>query len=197
QNSNATTIANLAVTNAKMANMAANTFKGRLATVGVPQDLTVVQMQSALGITNTTIGVNGGNFTNGAINIVQGTNMSITKSGNNITFNASGGGGGGITNIATDEPNLPGPTASNMPIVFNSHVAYGKPETDINDEEVGNGQIQVESGDVVRFHHSFDNVMTFVEDAGKQVGIDTNEIRKHIINVVFTPAGGSGGTVFF
>lgn len=52
QNSNATTISNSAVTNAKMANMNANTFKGRLSTTGEPQDLTVTQMQTALGLNN-------------------------------------------------------------------------------------------------------------------------------------------------
>ena len=153
---------------------------------------------STQGYTNTTVGVNGGNFTSGQINIVQGTNIVVTKSGNTISISSTNSGGGsGITNIATDDPNIPGPTASNMPIVFNSHVAYGKLETDINEEEVGNGQIQVESGDVVRFHHSFDNVATKVKNAGTQIDIDTNDLRKHIVNAIFTSSGGSGGTVTF
>src|SRR5690606_3837129 len=101
-----------------------------------------------------------------------------------------GGGSGGITNISTDDPNIGGPTSSNMPIVFNSHVAYGKPETWIQDEEVGNGQIQVTSGDNMRFHHSFDNVATMMEDTGKQIDIDTDELRKHIYNAIFIPSGG-------
>lgn len=77
QNSNATTIANGVVTNAKMANMAANTFKGRLSTAGAPQNLTVAQMQTALGFT----APNNGTFT------VQGTG-SLTGSGS-TSANAS------------------------------------------------------------------------------------------------------------
>jgi hypothetical protein len=39
------------ITNANLANMPANTFKGRLATAGAPQDLTAPQMLGGLGLT--------------------------------------------------------------------------------------------------------------------------------------------------
>ena len=52
--SSAATITNSAVTNAKMANMLNNTFKANLSGVaGAPQDVTVSQMQTALGISST------------------------------------------------------------------------------------------------------------------------------------------------
>jgi len=40
------------VSNAKMTNMAANTFKGRLSSTGAPQDLTVAQVRTALALNN-------------------------------------------------------------------------------------------------------------------------------------------------
>lgn len=49
----ALTIANSVVTNAKMANMPANTIKGRLSSTGAPQNLTVTQMKTMLSIVET------------------------------------------------------------------------------------------------------------------------------------------------
>jgi len=53
--SGALTIAANAVTNAKMANMTASTIKGRITTTGAPQDLTVAQVKTLLGLPATTI----------------------------------------------------------------------------------------------------------------------------------------------
>lgn len=49
-NSNSTTISNSAVSNAKLANMSADTIKGRISTTGAPQDLTVSQVRSIIGV---------------------------------------------------------------------------------------------------------------------------------------------------
>ena len=46
----ATTISNNAVTNSKLADMAANVLKGRINTVGDPQDLTVAQVKTLLSL---------------------------------------------------------------------------------------------------------------------------------------------------
>ena len=47
----ATTIANSAVTNAKMANMTTKTYKGRTsATTGVPEDVAVATLKTDLGL---------------------------------------------------------------------------------------------------------------------------------------------------
>ena len=63
--SNSTTIANDAVTNAKLANMAASTFKGRVtASTGDPEDLTATQATSLL---NAFVGDSGSGGTKGLV----------------------------------------------------------------------------------------------------------------------------------
>lgn len=94
QNSNTTTIANNAVTNPKMALMNANSIKGRAGSIGNPQDLTPAQVRSMLnvqeGSNRTRIGINGGNYSEvGDINLIAGSNVSLSKSGDNITINST------------------------------------------------------------------------------------------------------------
>ncbi|KAA5533901.1 hypothetical protein [Paenimyroides baculatum] len=125
--------------------------------------------------------------------LVAGSGISII--GN--TISATGSGGGGIVNIATDSSVMPGPTASQVPMYFNSHVAYGLPETDIANEFPGNLDVVVETGDTMRFYGSYDNVYTVTERTSGIVDLDIPGIRTHIYNVVFQSSGGTGGTVRF
>ncbi len=125
--------------------------------------------------------------------LVAGSGISII--GN--TISATGSGGGGVVNIATDSSVMPGPTASQVPMYFNSHVAYGLPETDIANEFPGNLDVVVETGDTMRFYGSYDNVYTVTERTGEIVDLDIKGIRTHIYNVVFQSSGGTGGTVRF
>lgn len=72
QNNNATTIANDAVTNAKAANMAVNTIKGRItAGTGDPEDLSAANVRTIL------------NVENGANNYVHPTQTAISESNAN------------------------------------------------------------------------------------------------------------------
>lgn len=123
--------------------------------------------------------------------LTAGTNISIV--GNVIS--ATGSGGGGIVSLSTDDPNQPGPSASNVPITFNSHVAYGRLPTDIVDEVPGNMEIIVETGDVLRFYGSYDNTFIDTPQSGTTYDIDIDGIRKHIYNIIFQGIG--GGTVMF
>lgn len=88
------TIANNAVTNTKMAQMNANSIKGRAGSNGNPQDLTPAQVRTMLnvqeGANRTRIGINGGNYSEvGDINLIAGSNVSLSKSGGNITISSS------------------------------------------------------------------------------------------------------------
>lgn len=104
----ALTIANDAVSNAKAANMAANTIKGRItASTGDPEDLTATQVRTIINVADgaevnqnafSTIAVSGqsnvaADSKTDTLTFVAGTNITITTDAgaDSITINASGG----------------------------------------------------------------------------------------------------------
>jgi len=104
----ATTIANDAVTNAKLANMAVNTIKGRItASTGDPEDLTATQVRTIINVADgaevnqnafSTIAVSGqsnvaADSKTDTLTFVAGTNITITTDAGagSVTINASGG----------------------------------------------------------------------------------------------------------
>ena len=104
----ALTIANDAVTNAKLANMAVNTIKGRItASTGDPEDLTATQVRTIINVADgaevnqnafSTVAVSGqsdvvADSKTDTLTFVAGTNITITTDAgaDSITINASGG----------------------------------------------------------------------------------------------------------
>jgi len=147
------------------------------------------------GVSGFTVGIDSGyvlpttaQWNNKQNALIAGTGISII--GN--TISATGSGGSGITKIFTDNSQQPGPTASQVPVKFTSHEAYGVPEADSKDDEYGNLTMKVETGDVVRWHGSFDATFTVTPAVGSTYNLDIDELRRHIYNVVFI--GGVGAS---
>lgn len=147
------------------------------------------------GVSGFTVGIDSGyvlpttaQWNNKQNALTAGTGISII--GN--TISATGNGGSGITKIFTDNSQQSGPTASQVPIKFTSHEAYGLPEADNKDGEHGNLTIKVETGDVVRWHGSFDSTFTVTPAVGSTYDLDIDGLRRHIYNVVFI--GGVGAS---
>lgn len=132
-----------------------------------------------------------------ALAFTWGGNSSQYVRGDGSLATLPGGGGGGITNIRTDNSTMGGPTSSNMSINFASHESYGRPEADVKDDEVGNAVMQVTSGDYIRYYASFDSTFYAMPPTGTTYDIDLDELRRHIYNVIFRNQGGAGGTVRF
>jgi len=116
QNNNSTTIANDAVTNAKMANMAVNTIKGRITTgTGDPEDLTAANVRTIINVAD---GAN--NYvhpTDGANTTITAANLKVLSA---ITVNSLGH----VTSVSSK--NL---IADDIPDLPWSKITSGKPTT--------------------------------------------------------------------
>ena len=116
QNNNATTIANDVVTNAKMANMAVNTIKGRITTgTGDPEDLTAANVRTIINVAD---GAN--NYvhpTGGANTTIAAANLKVLSA---ITVNSLGH----VTSVSSK--NL---IADDIPDLPWSKITSGKPTT--------------------------------------------------------------------
>lgn len=93
----ATTIVNGAVTNAKMANMNANTIKGRISSSGAPQDLTAAQVRTIINVAD------GADVTNSTNVAAAGATMNadISLSGNAYFLNENNMASNSATKVAS------------------------------------------------------------------------------------------------
>ena len=118
----------------------------------------ISQWDAADNYSHFRVGINGGNYSNvisnGALNFAAGTNVSISKNGNTITINATGGGTGAVSwSDVTGKP-------TTFPPSTHSHSLSQIPKvvTDVGVNQ-SNGNLVVSYSDGTSSEKSFGNVI--------------------------------------
>lgn len=203
QNSNATTIANSAVTHAKYQNIATQRILGRgAAGTGNVQELTLganlsLSTSGVLSATNTNttysagtgISLSGTTFgqtitTNGTGTFVQ--SITQTANGFQVNLGTPSGGTSGIGRIFTDNSAYSGP-ADQTSLYFNFHEYWGFPPAFAEENQPGNATAKA-TADQLDFFASYDSVQTIVWEE-KELDVSLNGY--HITNVLLMSGTGS------
>ncbi|HSL88035.1 MAG TPA: hypothetical protein VK870_01890 [Ignavibacteriaceae bacterium] len=118
------------------------------------------------------------------VNILAGTNITLTPSGNNITINAAGGGGGTVTQINTGGGLTGGPitTTGTISIPANGIISEMILDGTIRSYDIGNAQV------VKTINNLMDNVSLV---AGSNITITPSGQN---ITISSTASGGIGGS---
>lgn len=141
----------------------------------------------------TRVGVNSGNYTSGNINLLAGTGITLTKSGNNIAIGSSGG-SGALTKIRTNATGYTNATDNYLvDFIFND------PSAMHSDQMLGNMVATVDqspNSGGVKFYGSYDTVKTvFIGGDGNPSSVNIDGAtwnNPHILNVMIRDSSSGG-----
>lgn len=109
---------------------------------GLPDNDTTYTISAQQDAANVDINLNGSDATVDTITLVAGTNITLSQTGDNITIDAAGGGGGGLingtgTNSLISDPNL----TTNDPVAGDNSVAIGNGANASNPNAIAIGPV--------------------------------------------------------